>query len=263
MIDPDIQGVARTLLPPLACRARESVRPDAMLHDSQAVELFKHFADTDCLMDMSALDQTFTAMRARQFDRYACAFLEVHPAGLVVDIGCGLDTRFFRLDNGQMAWLGVDLPEVISFRRQFLPDADRCQTLPCSLFDLAWVEEVARIGRPTIFLAEGVFVYFKESEVKPVVVALARYFPGSELAFDALSTLSIKMHNRTSVPQQTGAHLNWGIDDPAALEAWGLCLLDRWGYFDDREPRVGLANLMRFIPFLANANFILHYRLNG
>ena len=263
MVTSDLTGVTRTLLPPLACRARESVRPDALLRDPQAVELIKNFAEVDCLMNMSALDQTFTAMRARQFDRYACAFLQAHPDGLVVDIGCGLDTRFYRLDNGQMAWLGVDLPEVIRFRRSFLPDADRCQTLPCSMFDLAWIEEVARMDRPPIFLAEGVFVYFKESQVKPVVTALASQFPGSELAFDALSTSSVKIHNRTSVPQQTGARLGWGIDDPVALETWGLRLLDRWGYFDDREPRVGLANLMRFIPFLANANFVLHYRLVG
>jgi hypothetical protein len=42
----------------------------------------------------------------------------------VVDIGCGLDTCFDRLDDGQMAWLGVDLPEVIEPRREVLPDGD-------------------------------------------------------------------------------------------------------------------------------------------
>jgi phosphatidylethanolamine/phosphatidyl-N-methylethanolamine N-methyltransferase len=66
-------------------------------------------------------------MRVRQFDAFARAFLAGRPGGLVVDIGCGLDTRFDRLDDGQMSWLGLDLPEVISLRRQLLPNAERCK----------------------------------------------------------------------------------------------------------------------------------------
>ncbi len=36
MVTPDLHGVARTLLVPLACCAIESVRPDAILHDLRA-----------------------------------------------------------------------------------------------------------------------------------------------------------------------------------------------------------------------------------
>lgn len=260
-----LQGVTRTLLVPLACRARESTRPDALIRDPQAVELFKNFEDgSDCLMGMSKLDQTFTVMRIRQFDDYARAFLTANPQGMVVDIGCGLDTRFERLDNGRITWLGLDLPEVIALRRQLLPDSERCQTLAQSVFDLTWIEAVAQANKPAIFLAEGVFPYFTPAEVKPVVTSLTERFPGSELVFDALSSISIRLHNRAHpVLRKTGASLNWGIDDPRTLEAWGLRLLEKWGYFDQREPRLGAYRLMRFIPGLAYSNTILHYRLVG
>ncbi len=262
---PNLTGVAGTLLAPLACRAREAARPDALLRDPHAVELFAHLGGgMDSLMGMSALDQTFTMLRARQFDRFARRFLVAHPAGLVVDIGCGLDTRFDRLDDGQVAWLGLDLPEVIALRREFLPEAERCRLLPGSMFDLAWLDVVAQMSRPVIFLAEGVFPYFSEAEVMPVVAALVGRFPGGELVFDALSSFSIRLHNRTHpVLQKTGTRLNWGVDNPRGLETWGLRLLTEWGYFDRYEPRLGLANLMRFIPLLAKANRILHYRLEG
>lgn len=78
----------------------------------------------DFLMGMSGHDLFAAAMRVRQFDTFARAFLAGNPGGLVVDIGCGLDTCFDRLDDGQMAWLGVDLPEVIEPRREVLPDGD-------------------------------------------------------------------------------------------------------------------------------------------
>ncbi|MGE5248674.1 MAG: class I SAM-dependent methyltransferase [Bacteroidota bacterium] len=258
-----LKGVPRTLLVTLGCRALEAGRSDAILSDPRAAQVFKAVGGSPAdLMKMSRLDQTFTLMRARQFDRLARSFLTAHAGALVVDLGCGLDTRFERLDDGELSWLGLDLPEVISVRRQFLPDRERCTTLACSMLDLSWLDLVERAGKPAIFLAEGVFPYFTREQVKSVVTELAARFSGGELVFDALSSFSVRLHNRTHpVLGETGVTLKFSVDDPALLEAWGLRLLDRWGYFDEREPRVGLANLVRYIPALNGANFILHYRL--
>ncbi len=258
---PSLSGVPRTLLVPLACRALESQRPDALIQDPHAVQVY-HALGNDPVreMNLNAMDRTFTVMRNCRFDRYARDFLARDPA-LVVDIGCGLDTRFDRIDDGRVLWLGLDLPEVIALRRRLIPDTDRSRSLACSMFDPAWLDEVAAYTRPVIFLAEGVFVYFTEAQVRPLIERLAGRFPGSELVFDALSSLAIRMHSRHAVLKQTGAHIQWSIDDPRLLEAWGLRLLDRWTYFDEPHPRLGLANLMRFFPALASANGVLHYRL--
>ena len=261
----ELSPVARTLLAPLGCRARESQRSDAILRDRRAVEVFQKLgAELKNLSPMSKIDQTFTMMRARQFDTYARCFLDKNPDGLVVDIGSGLDTRFDRLDNGRMHWLGVDLPEVIALRQRFLPDGKRSHTLGSSMLDLTWLDQVKRLKKPVIFLAEGVFCYFTESEVKKVIQAIARDYPGVELAFDILTNRSIKLHSRTSrVLKETHASLNWGVDNPYSLESWGLKLVDVWGYFNDREPRLGLANLMRFVPAWRDANRVVLYRVAG
>jgi O-methyltransferase involved in polyketide biosynthesis len=84
---------------------------------------------------MNAWDKVFTLMRVREFDRCALAFLGEHPAGVVVDIGCGLDTRFERLDNGQLEWVGLDLPDVIALRKQLLPEMPRTRLIACSALD--------------------------------------------------------------------------------------------------------------------------------
>jgi O-methyltransferase involved in polyketide biosynthesis len=257
----DLPSVAKTLLVPLACRAYETARQDALLRDPRAVDVFEQIGGgTDCLMGISNLDQMFTVMRAHQFDCYARAFLASHPMGLIVDIGCGLDTRFYRLDNGEMAWLGLDLPEVIDLRRRFLPDGDRCQTVACSLLDLRWLDYVEGLNKPAIFLAEGVFPYFKEAEIKAVLTAMASVFCGCEIVFDALSVFSTRLHRINPVLRKTGAQLYWGVDNPHQLEVWGLCLLDQWGYFDKHELRLGLANLLRYIPPLNHMNYILRFR---
>jgi O-methyltransferase involved in polyketide biosynthesis len=263
MTVPNLHGVARTLLVPLACRALESPRADAIIHDPCAVELFNALGGSrEFLLGMSGHDLFAAAMRVRQFDTFARRFLARNPGGWVVDIGCGLDTRFQRLDDGQLTWLGVDLPEVIHLRRQWLPEADRCQTIAQSMLDLTWLDEVARIDKPVIFLAEGVFPYFSTGDVKPLLMAMATRFPAGELVFDATSPFMSWFHNRTSsVLKRSGAHIRWDAKTPSELEAWGLRLLEQWGYFDRPEPRLGGANLVRHIPFLANATCILHYRL--
>jgi O-methyltransferase involved in polyketide biosynthesis len=261
---PDLQGIARTLLVPLACRAMESVRPDAIIHDPRSVDLYNALGGShEFLLGMSGHDLFATVMRVRQFDTFARGFLARNPGGLVVDIGCGLDTRFYRLDDGQMNWLGVDLPEVIHLRWQWLPDVERCATIAQSMLDLSWLDEVERIDKPIIFLAEGVFPYFRTSDVRPMLMAMAERFPSGELVFDAMTPFLGWLHKpNSSVLKISGAQAHWDAKNPAALEAWGLKLLERWGYFDQPEPRLGGASLIRLIPPLANATYILHYRLS-
>ena len=259
----DLQGIARTLLVPLACRALESSRPDAIIHDPRSVEVYNALGGSpDFLLGMSGHDLFVAVMRVRQFDTFARNFLARNPGGLVVDIGCGLDTRFDRLDDGHMSWLGLDLPEVIDLRRQCLPDADRCKTIPQSMFDLSWLDEVERMDSPVIFLAEGVFPYFSTDDVKPMLLEMVRRFPSGELVFDAMAPFMRWIHKLTSsVLKRSGTQIRWDAKNPAVLEASGLHLLERWGYFDKPDPRLGRASLIRFIPTLANATYILHYRL--
>lgn len=260
----DLNPVARTMLATVAYRAIESQRPDAILYDARALELAGRFDENFLqVAECGDMDRTFTMMRARQFDRYARQFLERYPQGGVIDIGCVLDTRFERIDNGQMRWYGIDLPEVIDPRRQLLPEEQRCILLACSALEPGWMEQLE--SRPVIFLAEGVFPYLTEVDVKKLAVALAEHFPGSELVFDALTPFSIWLHSRNQVLRKASVTIHWGIDDSEALEGWapGIRLLDEWGYFDEKEPRLGIYSLLRFIPPMANANRILHYQLGN
>jgi O-methyltransferase involved in polyketide biosynthesis len=259
----NLEGIPRTLLVPLACRAIEASRPDAILHDPRAVEVYNALgAKADFTMGMGKSDMFVAAMRARQFDVFARGFLARNPGGMVVDLGCGLDTRPDRLDDG-LIWIGVDLPEVISLRRQYLPDSKRSRTIAQSMFETSWLDEVGEPNGPVIFLAEGVFPYFSTAEVRPMLVAMAARFPAGELVFDAASPFITRHHNRTSsVLRRSGTRICWDARDPQELESWGLVLLDQWYYFDEPEPRLRAWRWMRFIPFVARGTGIFHYRLS-
>ena len=119
-ISPFLTGVPETLLIPLYHRAQETQRPDAMLKDDKAVEILGKLDFDPRRFKLQQHDVIGLVCRVREFDRFACDFLIAHPDGVVVHIGCGLDTRFERVDNGRVEWFDLDLPEVIELRRKLI-----------------------------------------------------------------------------------------------------------------------------------------------
>lgn len=102
-------------------------------------------------------DEVAVIMRMNKFDSQACNFLKKNPDGVVVHIGCGLDTRFERVDNGRVDWFDLDIPEVMAMRQKLIPgENSRYHTLATSVFEAGWLDEVSRFSpRPCMFLAEG------------------------------------------------------------------------------------------------------------
>ena len=258
-----LNPVAQTLMLPLGYRALESRRPDALIHDPKAEEIMGQLAYDFSRIQREKFQALNVALRAREFDRAARAFLAAHPAGTIVEIGCGLDTRFDRLDNGQVRWFNLDFPEVIALREQFFAPQPRCHNLATSALDFAWLEAVAETGGPYLFLAEGVLPYFTEAEVRRLLQALQERFPGAEFVFDTMPALLVRFsHVIYPSLRQTRTGPQWGLADSRAPERWapGLKLLADWRYYTQDEPRLGLYRYLRYVPLTRDFR-ILRYRL--
>ena len=118
-------------------------------------------------------------LRAKKYDEYAKSFLKENPNGIIVNIGCGMDSRFQRVDNGRMTCFDLDLPEMIEFKKQFYKETDRYHFIAASVFDYAWMDQVAKVEKqPVLFMAEGVFMYLDGEKVKDLILKLQIPFPG-------------------------------------------------------------------------------------
>jgi len=244
----NLSSVAETMLIPLYIRAMESQRPDAMMKDEKAVALVTQMSyDFDRVrkIPMTEGNKIARIMLTRGMDRCARDFLSRHPEAVVVHIGCGLDSRFERVDNGRVEWFDLDLPGVIDLRRRFIGDErERYHLLGCSVLEDAWLEAVkVHSQRPFLFLAETVFVYFTEAQVKSLVLTLRDHFPGAELVFDGWTPFLVWVGNRQlslSSSKVAAGLLHWGLWRGQELEGWGdgIRLLDEWGFFDQPEPRL-------------------------
>jgi O-methyltransferase involved in polyketide biosynthesis len=264
----NLSGVAETLLLTLYIRAMESQRPDALIKDDKAVALIKQMNyDSSWItkMRVDEEDKVGLVLRNRQFDRYTRDFLTRCPEAIIVHIGCGLDSRFERVDNGKVEWYDLDLPQVIELRRKLIGgERPRYHLLSNSVLDNAWLDTVSNHRpRPFLFLAEGVLMYFEEAQVKSLVLTLREHFPGAEFVFDAFSPFLVRMNNLRISRTKIGARYYWGLKRGKDLERWGdgICLLDEWFPFSHPEPRLAHVQWMRHIPLLAKVMGIFHYRL--
>jgi O-methyltransferase involved in polyketide biosynthesis len=136
--------------------------------------------------------------------------------------------------------------------------------LACSALEDAWLEAVkVHSSRPFLFLAETVFVYFTEAQVKSLVLTLRDHFPGAELVFDGWKPFEVWLGNRYLSSSQYAGLMHWGFWRGQELEGWGdgIHLLDEWGYFDCPEPRLDSFRWMAPLFRLLKPMRIFHFQL--
>lgn len=212
----DLHGVAETLLIPLYARAVETRKRAGLLADPKAVEM------------VAAIDYDFTrfgrsrslfgaVLRTAIFDHWISAFLIRHPHGTVVEVGCGLNTRFERLDNASAHWVDLDLPEAITLRRRFFTDTDRRHMIAASILDDTWVEQVRALPAPYFVAAEASILYLPEPDVRRALTLITDTVGPGQLAIDTGGHHFLSNQHKIDVLRGMDAPLTWACDDPADL----------------------------------------------
>lgn len=279
-----ISDVSATSLITLYSHAVESQSPNPILNDPKAVEITQQLnpelsKSSNTLYQNLAngkLDKKLVvhiACRAKRYDQYVTDFLHHSSNAIVVNIGCGLDTRFHRLDNGQITVYDLDFPAVIEIKKNFLEETDRYHFIPSSVLNFEWMEPLSRFkNRSFLFLAEGVFMYLHEAEVKSLVLELQSRFPGSELVCEMFNAFWLKKSFKwmMDIKLQRELHLgreamfNFGIKDGKDLERWnsGIQFLDEWSYFDEPDEKLGVLRFFKHVELFRKTQWTVHYKLN-
>ena len=261
-----LTGVAETSLIPLWAKASETQSAKPIIQDLKAVEMVEQIDYDFDKFKNSRLTQTGVAIRTWLLDSAAGAFITKYPAANIINIGAGLDTRFARVDNGQIKWFDLDLPEAIAVRSRFFSDTDRCRMIAKSVFDYSWLDEIHDKKAPTLLIAEGILMYFTETQVQELLTRLRDSFPHSQMLLETISVFISKNSNQHETLKKTGGRFSWGLNDGLELErlAPGLKYIRQWNYFDYHRVRWGIMGLFgRFPPARKLvSNRIVHIALN-
>jgi O-methyltransferase involved in polyketide biosynthesis len=216
--------VQETLLLPLVSRAKETEYKNPLLNDTKAVELFNQL-DVDrkkLLRNITEIGVHGLCYRAYKMDEAIKAFLQKHPNGKILDIGAGLDTTYYRCDNGTALWYDLDLPDSIALRSQLLPPPnERVTYIAKSMLDYSWIEDIGDISNGLFITIPGVLPYFKEEDVKIFLTTIAPKLKGAEIIFDVISQFGkFFVDIRIKRAGMKEAHLEWGILNPATVVNW-------------------------------------------
>jgi O-methyltransferase involved in polyketide biosynthesis len=182
-IVPGLADVSETMLWTLYNRATEAERPDGVLNDPASIAIHRaieydfggHFGNPAGSL----------AARAAAIDQAIRHWLMQHPDGMIVSLGEGLETQAYRVDNGRMHWLSVDLPDAIRLRENFLRPSPRFHHLSGSALDLAWMDAVDP-AHGVFIVAQGLLMYLSPEKVRQLLSSIAERFPGGEIVFDTV-----------------------------------------------------------------------------
>ncbi|GHG11735.1 MULTISPECIES: class I SAM-dependent methyltransferase [Amycolatopsis] len=223
---PELDPLRETLLLTLYARALDAKQPHPILGDTHSAGLADRIDYDFAKLKLKPSLVCGTALRAKKLDEAVRAFVAVHPDAVVLDLGCGLDTRVLRCDPpGSVDWYDVDFPDVVALRPRFLPDRSRC--LGADLTTPGWLDSLPR-DRPAMIVAEGLLPFLPGDSFQRMTRELTAHFVTGELAINGYTRFaawSMKYHPTIKAIGITAAQ---GFDDPHDPATWdaGLTLAE-------------------------------------
>lgn len=226
-VDSQLKEVPETMLWTLHNRANEAMREDSVIQDDKAIQIYQSI-NYDYEKSFGKADPSH-AIRSLDFDREISAFLDEYPDGTIVNLGEGLETQRFRIDNGKALWLCVDLPESIENREQFIQPDSRHLHIALSALDLTWFENVPK-DKPVFISAQGLFMYFTEEQVRSLLQAIEQSFNNWVVLFDTipawLSKKTISQGGWQKTPDYKAPPMPWGVNRSQIKQTFSQWLPD-------------------------------------
>ncbi|WP_304943577.1 class I SAM-dependent methyltransferase [Vallitalea guaymasensis] len=259
-----LKDVPETLLIPLWARAAESKIDNPIVVDDKALKMMEQIDYDFTKFEGSWMTQTGVAVRTEILDREVRAFINKYQDATIINFGCGLDTRYFRVDNGQICWYDIDLPEPIRLRRKFFEETNRHKMIGKSVFDFTWIDDIHKTG-PILIIAEGILMYFTEQQIRELMNKLLEHFPGANMLLEVMTPLIAKNGKKHETVNKTGATFKWGIKSGKEMEKIDrkIKFVDEWNYYDYHKNRWKGLRLLILIPFFKKNfnNRIVHIKI--
>ena len=207
--------VQETLVFPLYGRRIANEKHPEIFRDTRAKQIMEKMDYDFSTANMGTLPAYVYGVRHEMMVAAAKQYLDTWPEAVVVDLGCGLDTSFPFIDNGRCRYVNLDLPDVIALREQLFDLGERESNLAHDALDLSWMDKIGAGEKDRVFIfSGGVLYYFQPRDVKALIDAMARRFPGGCLFYDFESEKMVAQSNRmVKKSGNKGAEMYYWVND--------------------------------------------------
>lgn len=167
-----------------------------------------------------------TALRAKMLDDRVRAFVDEHSDAVVVDLGAGLDSGYYRVaPPPTVDWYSVDLSGIIAVRDATLPPAPQSHSVVASLADDGWTDGIPA-DRPAMLIADGLFAFLDEPVIMGIFTHITKHFRSGQLAFNDygrigwVSRLAVKLYPQKMFKDVGSQFAYPGFKDAHHPETW-------------------------------------------
>ncbi len=236
------EGVSDTLFIPLTARIYMSRRFPEYFYDPKALELEPALPDNSIEKKSSEYSMIASVARYYNLDEMTKTFISSNNGNCnIVNLGCGLDTAYYRIGDKKPMFYEIDLPDVIEARRKVLGENENEKLIAGDLFDMKWTDQIKDKVIPTLLIVSGVFQYFHEEDILAFINNVKEIFPDAGLIFDAVSSVGISYTNK--YVKKTGnmsAMMYFYVDDPGEFaEKAGVKLIEWRPFYTAARKMIG------------------------
>ena len=125
-------------------------------------------------------------------DRMVKNYIAKHPETTVVNIACGMDTRFYRVDNGKVSWYNIDLPVTMAVREKYIQECMRVYNIASSAMDECWAEQIPAEVDTALIIVEGLSMYLSADDVRQILSIINHRFSHATVFMEILNPVFIK-----------------------------------------------------------------------
>ena len=258
-----LTNVSKTAIVTLRSHVLESQKNKPIINDPMAKYCLDKLVllameDEKALLFNRKLSLSLTnhiAIRARKYDSIINDFISKNSSSIVVNLGCGFDTRYWRIDNKKCEYIELDLPEIVEMKKDILKDHLSYELIGCSVLDSSWIDRVtSKVNRNFLLIAEGLFMYLPKVDVINLFKTFSERFYHSQIVLEVVTEKYTRgiwkkiviMKIKQALGFDAGSSYNFGVKNAFELESYGngIKVVDEWSYFEDPDIRPRIRKYM-------------------
>ena len=237
----DLANVSHTAIYTLLCRAVETANENPTIHDPMATFSLEKLLSIVSkeeqkriqklkkrVAGIGANDTKRIAKRTNEIDKMVNDFISNNPSCTVINLACGFDTRFWRIENEKCKYIEIDLPEVVALKKEILKDQLSYELIGYSVLDPKWIDQVTTNGNSGFLLvAEGLIMYLPELDALKLFQDISQGFHHSQFVLEMIPeryTKGFKHKILTwTLRLLMGMNISFvfGVQDPYQIESYG------------------------------------------
>lgn len=210
-----MNNVNKTLYIPLYGKSYVS-KKGVILRDEKAEEIWRGVEFPLKGKSKSKWLAYYLGMRAAVFDAWTREKIDADGECVVLQLGCGLDSRALRVGAGETLWYDVDFPAVIEERRQYYQETEIYRMLGADITQTDWLQQIPKTKRAVVIM-EGVSMYLPPEQIKDLFASLSAHFSSVSLLVDCYTTFAAKMTRIKNPIREVGVSKVYGFDAPKDL----------------------------------------------